>query len=229
MATVTVTALVERARQMSNMVARDTVDDAEVASYINAANKRLYALLVRHGLVSDETLTELTSAGTAGVTLPTDFFALQAVYLPVNNYLVPLRRGEIDVRVQLATASTYVPGTPTTYRMVGSTIQCFPHLATGEKLWVHYIPDPTTLTTASSVNYPMGWEEYLAVDAAIQCLSKEETVNPVLNARMEKLERAIADEAAMREMRETHFVENRKNSPRPTDPADVWWGTGVRF
>ena len=40
---------------------------------------------------------------------------------------------------------------------------------------------------------------------------------------------AIEDEAAMREMRETHFVENRKYKAGRIDAADIWWGYPVRF
>ena len=55
-----------------------------------------------------------------------------------------------------------------------------------------YAPEATVLTAGSdTVNYPNGWEAFIVLDAAIQCLAKEESDTRTLAAERAAIVRQI--------------------------------------
>lgn len=62
------------------------------------------------------------------------------------------------------------------YRLVGNQIEFIPQPANGQYIQLWYIPRMTTLLQDSDIaDGVSGWTEYIAVDAAIKALAKEES------------------------------------------------------
>ncbi len=78
------------------------------------------------------------------------------------------------------------------YSLIGSNIRLYPAPSTVMAGEILYAPEATVLTTGSdTVNYPNGWERFIVLDAAIQCLAKEESDVRTLVAEREKVIREI--------------------------------------
>lgn len=225
---VTAETMVTHVRQLSNMENRLTVEDPEIHSYLTKARKRLTSMLVRHGLVRAETTATITATGAGVYAFPSDFFSTISVFRVDGDRVHELKLIDSGVRL---TPSATPTGQAQAYYATDAGIVLYPAPPSGTYYHV-YVPDPGEVTYESTVNYPMGWEEYMEVDAAIQCLSKEETINPVLNQRRTDIVRAIQDEASMRNLREPYRLVDRRPGRRGSvdgfqDPADVWWALGI--
>lgn len=184
MASVTLTTLVARVRERADMVGSTFVTDAATSLYawINEANQKLHGKLVEamgeEYVSSTSVLT--TVAGTADYALPSGFFKLYGVELNQGGEVVsllPYMRSERNDyrnsnRAVFLRAGWDVPR----YALIGSNIRIYPvpqQVLTGSIL---YAPEATILNSGSdTVNYANGWERFIVLDAAIQCLGKEES------------------------------------------------------
>ena len=76
---------------------------------------------------------------------------------------------------------------------------------------VQYIPAAPTLSLDSDVlGWPDFWNQWVVLDAAIQCLNKEESITSALSMEKEKVERRIRDH--IRSMSTTEIQTIRKVS-----------------
>lgn len=184
MAVVTLTSLVARVRERADMVGSFFVTDSATGLYawINEANQKLHGKLVEalgeEYVSSTSVLT--TVAGTADYAVPSNFFKLYGVELTLGGEvtsLEPYMRSERnDYRNANRALFRFQGGELPRYALIGSNVRLYPipqQVFTGSIL---YAPEATTLASgADTVNYPNGWERFIVLDAAIQCLAKEES------------------------------------------------------
>lgn len=212
MATVTVSDMITKVRQKADMVNTRFVTDTEVAGYLDSRNKELYGILVRYQLLQDEVEQTITADGSAYYALPARHFSTLDIYYDQGSgtELVRLKRLSHRDRPRTSGSSQAVG-----YRLTGDGVVLYPAVSSGTYKH-YYVPSPLELvetvsdatTEVASVSYPMGWEEYIILGAAIDCLAKEETINQALNKKFSDMERRIADEASLREQSETQTVYN---------------------
>lgn len=230
MASVTVTSLVTQTRQRADLVKSRFVTDAEVASYVDSRNKELFALLVKHSLIHAEAEQAITADGSAYYALPDRYFGTLDVMYDQGSNTEFCRLPRLSHRERPRTTGT---SQAVGYRITGDGIVLYPAVTSGSYKH-YYITSPLQLvetvsdatTETATVNYPMGWEEFIILGAAIDCLSKEETVNGALNSKFADMQRRILDEASMREMSEAPTVQN---VDREGEPGRVrGWATPFR-
>ncbi len=161
------------------MVGSTFVTDAATSlwAWVNEANQKLHGMLVEalgeEYISSAATLTTVT--GTSDYAVPSGFFKLYGVGLPYQGDMRSLERYVRAERNVYRTRQAVGLDLPR-YSLVGSNIRLYPaptSVMVGEIL---YAPEATVLTAGSdTVNYPNGWERFIVLDAAIQCLAKEES------------------------------------------------------
>lgn len=217
--TQTLLQLKTRVREEADMENSDFISDSELLSYINSSYAELYDLLVEtyddYYLTSAE---ETIAAGTSTLTLPATFYKLRGVDLKLStNDYAALSKFNFNERNRLNSANFLFGSNSTTaasrYRLMGNTINLEPsdNAAGTYKVW--YTPAITLLSTdTDTVDGVNGWEEYIIVDAAIKCLSKEESSTTVMERRKEALTRRIQKMASERDSGSPDSVQNvRRN------------------
>jgi hypothetical protein len=179
------------------------ISDSEWNDYLNASNQALYDLIVD----TDATAEYFTSptpyafsvvSGTAAYSLPTDFYRLRGVDLQLNasqNNWTTIGAYNFNERNKYAWVPTtwnLFGLTNVRYRLVGNKIMFIPvpNLpSVNAQIW--YVPVTTTLVndgdTLDTIN---GWDEYIAIDAAIKAMSKRQLDTSQLVAqKVEQLDR----------------------------------------
>lgn len=195
-------------KQKADRENSDFVTDAEWNTYINQSYFELYDLLVqKFGNDYFVSELELTTDGTASLTLPNGvnhsgarpIYKLLGVDVNVggSDGWVALRKFEFIRRNQY----TY-PNLPTNvlgagglrYRLVGNTIRFSPTPAAGQTIKLWYVPRMATLLQDNDIaDGVSGWTEYIAIDAAIKALNKEESdVQALLLAKQAMIDRIEA-------------------------------------
>lgn len=173
------------------------VTDDEVDELINTKYKRLYGLLVRHGIHVGESVATIEADGSESYTLPSDLFAVMTVWRDDGGRWYRLGRHGQRVRPN----STLV-GPALTYRVVGTALEFIPTPDSGD-YEVKYVPVPGTLTADDDeMDGVLGWEEYVVIAVAIELKQKEDVNADKLKADLVRIEREIADEAQAAEMTE---------------------------
>jgi hypothetical protein len=205
MAAVTLTTLLARVRERADMPVAGFIADSATGLYawINEGVQRLHEKLVEaYGEEYISSSASLTCTGSASdVALPSDFFKLYGIDMPVGGTtrtLKPYMRAE---RNSLRYGSVSWETVPK-YSLVGSNIRFLP-IPPACTATIYYAPTTTLLASGSdTVNFPNGWERYVVLYAAIQCLAKEESDTRELRMELEKLER---DLDAIKENRDAAF------------------------
>jgi hypothetical protein len=83
------------------------------------------------------------------------------------------------------------------YKLTTNTLKVLPATsAAGKTGRILYVPTATVLPStpgnpAETVNFPNGWERYVVVYAAIQCLAKEESDTAFLERTLAQMDRQI--------------------------------------
>lgn len=171
MATATRTVLRERARQRADMVGSDFVTDAELDVYLTTAYAKMVDIILREGaqerLLVSATLTSPT------YTLPTGFYRAAGVDVSLGGGAYQeLKHFNWQDR------NKYTDTTYPRWRVVGSLLTFSPSTATPTvRLW--YIADASVLGdgtggTVTGYDVYSGWDEYIVLDAALQCIIKED-------------------------------------------------------
>lgn len=196
MASVTLTTLIARVRERADMVGSSFIADSATGLYawINEANAKLHGMLVdalgEEYISSSATLT--TVAGTSDYAVPSGFYKLYGVGLPYQGEMRSLERyvrAERNVyRNQQTGGVLDIPR----YSLIGTNIRLYPTPQTVMVGEILYAPEATLLTAgADTVSYPNGWERFIVIDAAIQCLAKEESDVRTLAAERAAIVREI--------------------------------------
>jgi hypothetical protein len=181
------------------------VEDSELNQYINSSYQELYDLLVA-SFEDYYTLAPVTfsiSSGSNTYSLPADFYKLRGVDCSldsVNYYTMQpfdfANRNNFNQSVGVLNAGQY----QNQYRIVGDKIYITPEDNAVGSYRIWYVPRATTLALDSStLDGINGWEEYVVVDAARQCLDKEESDTQALMLEKEALKQRIITMAARRD------------------------------
>ena len=199
MSSVTLTTLLARVRERADMVGSSFVADSANGLYawINEAHQKLHGMLVdamgEEYISSTATLTTVVSQSDYSLSALTGgFYKLYGVGLP---YQGDMRSLERYVRAERNVFRNRQPGGNyeiPRYSLIGSNIRLYPAPSTVMAGEILYAPEATVLTAGSdTVNYPNGWEAFIVLDAAIQCLAKEESDTRTLAAERAAIVRQI--------------------------------------
>lgn len=150
------------------------ITDTEANRLVNLALTELYDLLVEaRGQEYYETVSTSTStvAGTATISLPSDFYQLLGVHLQwATNDLEPVQDLEhIQDRHWLVNLGTWSKYAPKAYRLRGASLEFFPTPTSVVTVALRYIPAFTDLAAdGSTFDGVNGWEKLVALRAAIE-------------------------------------------------------------
>lgn len=181
-------------QQKADMVNSQFITIPEWNTYINNSAFELYDLLTT--LYEDYYVTSPVTFATNGssnqyalTTVAPDFYKLVGVDCGLgtnNNAWVSLKKFDFISRnryVYPQVTSTFLGVFNLRYRLVGSTLMFIPTPASGQYIRLWYIPRMTQLLQDTDIlDGVNGWDEYVAVDAAIKALMKEESDISVLMA-----------------------------------------------
>ena len=196
MAAVLTTVLIQRVRQRADMLYDDFCTNAEIETYLSHAFRKFYNRLVAardDQLLRSANETTLTITG-GDVSMPPDFFKLLMVRLGTLPGGTDMRTLERRSPQQQFPNQT---GRPTQYMLVsasnGPIVILVPTPDVSYKIEVVYVAsfEPTGNT------YPdvAGITDYMVIDAAIQCLDKEQSPTSVLRAERDSMLEQIIDTA----------------------------------
>lgn len=188
------------------------VTDAEVDELINTKYKRLYGLLVRHGMHVAEQTYAFTADGSTSYPMPTSYWAVTTVWRDDSGNWSRLARHGHRVR-----PSSNNRGPAETYRVENGELEFIPTPQSGD-YEVRFVPVPGTLEDDDDeMDGVLGWEEYVVVAVAIELKTKEDVNANALKQDLVRLEREIADEAQAAEAVEGTVV------------ADVRYGRDTNY
>jgi hypothetical protein len=193
------------AQQLADKVGSPFVSDAEWNTYIQLGLNALYDLLIQkygndyfvapaYALTADGVSDTFSLPD--GSTFPA-FYKLLGVDVQVSGAWLSLSPFMMSQRNRYPANGT---AGDLRYRLAGSKLWLTPRAAAGLALQVWYIPRLTPLTTdADVIDGVSGWEELVAVKAAIKALQKEESDASILTAEEAKLTHRIVEAAENRD------------------------------
>ncbi len=133
-----------------------------------------------------------------------DFYKVRGVDVQVNGTqfqeLKPYMFNERNMyaRNQAYGYSSNYYGPYYRYRVQGDEIKIIPTPQAGTVFMLHYTPTATLLVSGSdTVDGINGWEDYIVVDAAIECLQPEGGDTTVLERRKMQLKQRIEEMAGL--------------------------------
>jgi len=175
------------------------ISDAEANDYINESISALWRVLTDgdNARLFAQHAPILTQIGDNQYELPSTFFKLVSVDLKVSGKYNPLLPADVREVAQLAADPP--DQRDGRYRLAfdSSTgkMSLYIYPAIDENnLAVVFVPEPTVLTAdGSTVYFPNHWYEFVAVDAAIKMLQKEESDTTALEFKRKSLMETVAD------------------------------------
>ena len=218
------------------------VTDKEWNVYINQSYFELYDLIIQKYGNEYHVADPLTidTNGQSAFDLPNGtnlngapaFYKLLGVDLALNQTteaFITLRKFEFIQRnryvyPQLTTNVLGVNGLR--YRLVGNQIRFIPSPQGGQQIRIWYIPRLTMLLKDIDIADGIsGWTEYVAVDAAIKALQKEESDVSVLAVQKAFLEKRIEEAAENRDAGIPDTISNtRREADSIGNTQDGPWG-----
>lgn len=220
---VLVSDLITSARRRANMENTQFVTDAEVITYLDQANRKFYNLLVtefENWFVS-EALIPLVD-GVKEYALPTDFYKMLGADLTdASGRAFTLRPFEFNERNRIV--HTWI-GKPVRYILKGNNIVFVPTPSgASQDIKLYYVPATTAITSSSqSVEVYNGFDEYIALDAAIRMLMKEESDTALLERERAYMEQQIIE---LMRGRDAGFPKRVTDLATLNDRAFFrWWG-----
>lgn len=225
------------AQQKADRVGSQFITLPEWNTYINQSYFALYDLLIQkygNEYYVAEPL-QVTTDGSGNIDLPNGynhaaapaFYKLLGLDLGLNsgnNAWITLKKFMFIQRnnyiyPQITANGLGIAGFR--YRMIGNKINCIPTPSAGQILRIWYIPRMTSLLSDQDlVDGVSGWTEWIALNAAIMALTKEESDTQALLLEREKVEKRIE---AVSENRDAGEPEVISNTRRVSD----WYGAGT--
>jgi hypothetical protein len=174
------------ARQRANMENTQFVTDTEVDARINAALGELYDIIIEadESYYQRQTTFTLTSAPPTGtstatmpgtsttnqINLPTDFYRMYGLDVTGSPQTIAVRKFNFAERNLVSFLA---------YKTLGNLLEVMPYQRAGNSYVFYYTPVPTYLVadtdTLDAVMNP--WWEFIAVSAAADLASKEESTD----------------------------------------------------
>ena len=207
-------------RQRADMENTTFVADTEINEFLAQSLLELQDFLATvYGadfIYTTDTIS--TVAGTSAYSLPADFLRLNRVSIVFDSIAYPFRRLEsasvnqvIDVSQQQWTAATDLQ-----YRITPDSIAFLPIPAAIYTVDLDYVPR-MAMAADSTPNPLGGYDEYLVLDGAIKCLTKEQSdTGPLMLQKQALQQRIMRDAPPM----------DRGNPPMIRDVRNVYWFEG---
>lgn len=220
------------AQQKADRVNSNFVGTAEWNTYINQSAFELYDLLTT--LFEDYYVTapvtfqvDGTTSQYALTTICPNFFKLNGVDLGLStntNAWVTLRKFDFISRnryVYPQITSSFLGVFNLRYRLVGSTLMFIPTPSANQYIRVWYTPRmPSLLQDTDQLDGINGWDEYVAVDAAIKALTKEESDTAALMAQKQMLIDRINSSGMNRDIGQPDTISDTRSQ------SERWGGYG---
>lgn len=200
----TVTELITRAAAVADMH-DNFVSNDEWLYWANVANKELAVKIAQLGVPYNQVDEVITLDGSDGY-LITEPLAIVGVYFVKTDGT--LKRLKAYSNIQMNTAGIVYNADPVQfqYKLNPTTgqisLKFYPTPISGSVI-VKYIQHPYKLVLgtpgtgeASSVYYPLNWENFIILKMAQDALTKEETINPGLERKMSEIEMFIETSAS---------------------------------
>lgn len=226
----TLAALRLEVEQRTDMVNTEFITDSEWATMLNGSLYELYDLLIQcYGNNYFATSLELTTDGTATITLPTDFYKSLGVDAKVGgtDQWVSLSRYEFAERNRFQSLGkvSVGAGRALRYQLFGNTLRFDPTPESGQTIRLWYAPKLEQLVYDSdSFNFFSGWSEYVVVDCAIKALQKEESDVSVFAMQKADMKRRIESAAENRDVGQSFRVSDTRGSRQAWGPYSGWRG-----
>jgi hypothetical protein len=217
MAAVSLTTLRARARARADMPVAGFVADSatELDAWINEGVQKLTEMLIKaygEEFIEAESAFN-TVAGTTDYNLPVDLVALYGVDMTIGGVgfsLMPYPRTERNLYKNVLQGTWKMRPR---YKMIGmgpGVLRLLPAPDAAYACKILYAPSaPLLVNVGDTVNFPNGWERYVVVYAAIQCLAKEESATAELRTERAAMEKELAEIAI------------RRNADQPHQAVDV--------
>lgn len=230
--TVTLAQLRERVRRRADMVNSTFVSDDEINQYVNDAIAELYDLLMQkfgEDYYTIVTADQNFTANQLTYTLPNNFLKIVGVDIKVqgNNYVTikPFMFAERNQYNTLLTRGVLAYES-TRYRLVGNDI-IFTQTPAGQgqyRIW--YIPyQPVLENDSDTFDGFNGWEKWVEIAAAMECMMKEESDTRPLQEELARMNLRIERASANRDAGFSYRVTDVRNISNSDD--DLF--TGARY
>jgi hypothetical protein len=178
------------------------ITDAQITRYINQSGAALYAMLVEH---CEDEFVEVASgamgapaSNTTTITLSGGAYRLLSVSAVINGQDTPLERWSWQDHPRLVSAGS--SGPPYFYRWIEDAVLIVPGMPAGTIATVYVVPPYVDLVADGDLyDGRSGWEEWVVLDSAIKCMSKEETDPSVLIAERTRCEERIKSQMKARD------------------------------
>jgi len=217
------TTLIAKVRQRADMESTQFCTDSEITGYIQDAWRELYDLLVEAVEDYSFTTTSFTISSGNTYSLPGSFYKLRGLDdLSDPNNPVTVRkfllgeRNDYSARDRLAGRFLY---SDVFYRIEGGNLVILPSDKAARPYQLMYVPTPTIpVLGADTIDVINGFDKYIIADAAMQCLTKEESdITAVKAEKAYQLERITK----MRASRDQNLPER---VTRVRSSRSNWWG-----
>ena len=205
------------------------ITDAMILDRLSKEYRKLLRKLSRGQVFIGRTQDSLSPA--ASVTLSTSPMAILAVYQDYGDSRTRLKRLVDSVVPKFVNSSTLTEYWEPSITAAGAfTLKLYP-TPTGGTLQVFYVPEPSTLTTASSIYLSDSWEDAVVLGAACRCYVKEDGVNTYLKLMYEQALEEVDLDAAQFTAGDGAVIRNSDEVYTPgmdqyqiqLDPADFWY------
>ncbi len=232
----TTTELVQRAQLAADMHDGPFTPE-QWMFFATRSNIALSVFLARAGWTQNVKTQTITVDGTeAGAfTLTSNPLAIVAIHQVGTDGNV--RRIKLNNAVDFlhqTVASTATQGDPTEYRVLWDqdndayVVNFYPQPPSGTQFLVSYIPHPSKLVIgtagageATSVKYPLGYEEWVVLEMAIAAKDTEESDTAGLERRFAKLQSTIEESVS-----DMVFA---GATVRNVDNAERWWTRHITY
>lgn len=222
--TTTLAQLRTRALEHADLVSSSFITTSELDGFINGSGGELWDILQTRYVqwVTTPEWTEFTLTGSSYRYTPSsDCLQLVGLDMQDGSDWIPLRRTNPEERGRWRSAGTTFlysnRAANRAYQFFGREICIQPEESAAGTYRFRYVQAWTPLTSsAQTIDLPNGWEEFIAVDAAIKCKQKGERDSTSLEQRKMALGRRIESAAANRDVSEQEFISD------PDSNTD-WW------
>lgn len=217
----TILQVINRAKQYADMENSSFLSDAQWLDFVNSSYTWLYDRLVSSGLAYFESTQSISGvASQVNYALPADHYATVRVDYQLDSShwerLVPIPVQEVPL-VDIGGGNR-----ATHWRLAGTNLQLYP-APSGSDTYRHvYVPAATVFVlTTETVDGVSGFEDLLAIDAAIKALIKEESSTTELRERrLEELARIDEMRSARMLSDSLRIADTDQDEDVINDPAD---------
>jgi hypothetical protein len=217
-----------KARLRSDMRGSTFISDPELLDLINASWTELYELLVAEFedyFVSTTTFATVNAVDTYDLSAYS-IFKLRGVdlllsnapgnFLPLDSFEWAERENYIGLGAGIGAYT--LNGQRMKYLWQGSSLKLAPVPDGAWNLKITFIPKATLFASDTDplpTEVQPGWEEYIALDVAIQMKSIEESDTSALEARKARLKKRIEESASNRDAEKPHRMVRRTGGHYP--------------